>query len=144
VEQTAGAPPGRLVGSGFVTGLTQADAAILAARHVAEFNDAIGVGHFAQFLCLFTDDAVIRFENVPGAGRLEYAGRDAYTKAYGENPPDDKIDISGSVTVEGDEAVVPFTWQRDDAPGTMRLKFTEGAPDVLDERLVSAMTVIFG
>ena len=46
--------------------------------------------------------------------------------------------------VEGDEAVVPFTWQRDDAPGTMRLKFTDGAPDALDERLVSAMTVVFG
>ncbi len=39
---------------------------------------------------------------------------------------------------------MPFTWQRDDAPGTMRLKFTDGAPDALDERLVSAMTVIFG
>lgn len=127
-----------------MTGLTQADAAILAAKHVVEFNDAVAARHFAQFLCLFTDDAVIRFENVPGAGRLEYAGRDAYTKGYGESPPDDQIDISGPVTVEGDEAVVPFTWQRDDAPGTMRLKFTAGAPDALDERLVSAMTVTFG
>ncbi len=56
-----------------MTGLTQAYAVILGARQVAEFNDAIAAGHFAQFLCLFTDDAVIRFENVPGAGRLEYS-----------------------------------------------------------------------
>ena len=39
---------------------------------------------------------------------------------------------------------MPFEWQGDQAAGTMRLTFTAGAPDALDERLVSAMTVIFG
>ena len=142
-EIARGAPVG-LLGSGIVAGLTKNDAAVLAAKHVAEFNDAVAAESFAQFLCLFADDAVIRFENVPGAGTLEYAGRDAYSKAYGEHPPDDKIDISAPVTVDGEEAVVPFEWQHDHAPGTMRLTFTAGAPDALDERLVSAMTVIFG
>ena len=124
--------------------LTEADAAVLAARHVAEFNDAVAARNFAQFLGLFSDDAVIRFENVPGAGSLEFAGRDAYTRAYAEQPPDDKIDISGAVSVDGDAAVVPFVWRRDQAPGTMRLRFTAGSPDALDERLVSALTVTFG
>lgn len=144
MDQTAIIPAASLVGSGSVTGLTQYDAAVLAARQVAEFNDAVAAGHFAQFLCLYTDDAVIRFENVPDAGQLEFAGRDEYTRAYAEHPPDDKIDISGPVTVDGDEAVVPFTWRRDQVPGTLRFRFTEGPPDALDERLVSAMTVTFG
>jgi SnoaL-like domain len=127
-----------------VAALTEADAAVLAARHIAEFNGAVAARNFAQFLCLFTDGAVIRFENVPGAGTLEFAGRDAYAKAYAEQPPDDKIDISGAVTVDGDVAVVPFVWRHDQAPGTMRLQFTAGSPDSLDERLVCALTVTFG
>lgn len=124
--------------------LTQTDAAVLVAHHVAEFNDAVAAGSFYQFLTLFSDDAVVRFENVPGAGTLEFTGRDDYTRAYADQPPDDKIDISGLVAVDGDEAIVPFTWQRDEAPGMMRLRFSAGSPDALDEWLVEAMTVRFG
>ena len=124
--------------------LTQGDAAVLAARHVAEFNDAVEARQFAQFLRLFSDDAVMTFENVPGVGTLHYAGRDAYTKAYAERPPDDKIDITGVVTVDGDEAVVPFAWVRDEAPGTLRLRFSAGVPDSMDERLVTSLTIVFG
>ena len=122
--------------------LTQIEAAALAAHLVAEFNDAVAARNFSLFLLLFTDDAVIRFENVPGSGTLEYAGRDAYTRAYAEQPPDDKIDISGDVRIEGDDVVVPFIWQRDEAPGTMRLRYGEGDAEALDRWLVSAMTVI--
>ena len=127
-----------------MTGLTQIDAAVLVAHHVAEFNDAVAAGNFYQFLTLFTDDAVVRFENVPGAGTLEFTGRDDYTRAYAEQPPDDKIDIAGLVAVHDDEAVVPFTWRHDEARGTMRLRYAEGSPDALDEWLVTAMTVRFG
>jgi SnoaL-like domain len=128
-----------------VTGLTPTEAAVLAARHVSEFNDAVAAGSFAEFLCLFSDDAVIRFENVPPeASTLEFAGRNAYTRAYAQQPPDDKIDIAGAVAVDGTEVVVPFTWRRDAAPGTFRLTFTDGSAEALDERLVSAMTVVFG
>jgi steroid Delta-isomerase len=127
-----------------MTGLTQVNAAVLVAHHVAEFNDAVAAGSFFQFLTLFADDAVVRFENVPGAGTLEFAGREDYTRAYNEQPPDDKIDIAGLVFVDGDEAVVPFTWRQDEAPGTMRLRYAAGSPDALDEWLVTAMTVRFG
>jgi ketosteroid isomerase-like protein len=128
-----------------VAGLTQFEAAALAAHHVAEFNDAVASRNFSLFLLLFTDDAVVRFENVPGAGTLEFTGREAYTRAYAERPPDDKVDISGEVRVEdGDVAVVPFSWQRDGGPGIMRLRYTQGPADALDEWLVRAMTIVFG
>jgi steroid Delta-isomerase len=127
-----------------MAGLTQTDAAVLVANHIAEFNEAVAAGSFAQFLTLFTDDAVVRFENVPGAGTLEFAGRDDYTRAYAERPPDDKIDIAGLVAIDGADAVVPFTWRHDETPGTMRLRYAEGSPDALDEWLVQAMIVSFG
>jgi ketosteroid isomerase-like protein len=128
-----------------MTGITETQAAVLAAHHVSEFNDAVAAKDFSEFLCLFTDDAVIRFENVPGAGQLEFAGRQAYVKAYAEHPPDDQIDISGKVEPEaGDVVVVPFVWRRDRSRGTIRLTFTaKDDDDDLDSRLVTRMTVIF-
>ena len=125
-----------------MAGLTQTEAAALAAHHVTEFNDAVAGRNFLVFLRLFTDDAVMRFENVPGAGTLQYAGRDAYTQAYAEHPPDDKIDIVGDVRIEDGDVVLPFSWQRDEGPGTIRLRYTQGPDDALDEWLVSAMTVV--
>jgi hypothetical protein len=125
-----------------VAGLTQIEAAALAAHLVAEFNDAVAARNFSLFLLLFTDDAVIRFENVSGSGTLEYTGRDAYSRAYAEQPPDDKIDISGDVQIEDGDVVAPFTWQREEEPGTMRLHYAQGDAEALDRWLVSAMTVI--
>jgi SnoaL-like domain len=129
-----------------MTGITETEAAILAARHVAAFNEAVAAKNFSRFLCLFTDDAVIRFENVPGARELEFAGRDVYTRAYAEHPPDDQIDVSGRAEPDedGDGIVVPFAWRRDGSPGTMRLTYTSQQDDDLDTRLVTRMTVIFG
>jgi hypothetical protein len=124
--------------------ISPAQAAALASRHVTEFNDAVEARAFGMFLTLFSDDAVIRFENVPAAGTLEFAGRDAYTSAYQQQPPDDQIDISGPVSPDGLSVTVPFTWRRDKEPGTMRLSYRPGDPEDLDEWLVSAMTVIFG
>jgi SnoaL-like domain len=127
-----------------MTVLTQTEAAVLAARHVSEFNDAVEAGNFGDFLCLFTDGAVIRFENVPGASEQEYRGRDAYTRAYDEQPPDDQIDISGNAQADGAVVLVPFTWRRDGGTGTLGLTYTDGdGDDGLDGRLVSGMTVVF-
>jgi hypothetical protein len=126
-----------------MTGLTQTEAAVLAARHVAAFNDAVGAGNFSDFLTLFTDAAVIRFENVPGAGDLEYRGRDIYTRAYDEQPPDDQIDIAGIATCDGSTVVVPFKWRRDGSAGTLGLTYTGERGDDLDGRQVSGMTVVF-
>jgi steroid Delta-isomerase len=127
-----------------MTGSARSEAAILAAQHVAAFNDAVASGSYVGFLRSFTDDAVVRFENVPGAGRLEFAGREAYTQAYAQQPPDDQIDISGPVSLDGATVAVPIAWRRDQAPGTMWLTFTDGVPDQLDEFQVTGMTVEFG
>ncbi len=129
-----------------MTGITETEAAVLAARHVSAFNAAVAAKSWSEFLCLFTDDAVIRFENVPGVGQLEFAGREAYTKAYIKQPPDDQIDITGRAEVDekGDEVVVPFAWRRDRSPGTIRLTYTASNDGELDDRLVTRMTVIFG
>jgi hypothetical protein len=128
-----------------MTGITQTEAAVLAAHHVTQFNDAVAAKNFSEFLCLFTDDAVIRFENVPGAGQLEYSGREAYTKAYAEQPPDDQIDVSGLAEPDDDGhgVVVPFAWRRDGSGGTLRLTYTQGDGQDLDSRLVTRMTVTF-
>jgi hypothetical protein len=127
-----------------MTRLTDGEAATLAARHVSAFNAAVAAGSYAEFLELFSDDAVIRFENVPGAGELQFAGRDACARAYAEQPPDDQIDIRGPAKPDGRALVVPFAWRRDGSPGTMRLTYSDGAPDLLDDRLITEMTVVFG
>jgi len=92
-----------------------------AREHVAAFNSAVASRDFADFLTRFEDDAVMRFENVPGAGVIELAGRPAITAGYDEQPPDDEISIEGDVRIEGESIVIPFAWRRDGAPGTMRL-----------------------
>jgi hypothetical protein len=111
------------------------DWARFADRHVAAFNAAVAGGDFGGFLAGFTDDAVIRFENVPGAGVLEFAGRPAYTAAYAQQPPDDQIDIAEPPRDDDGTVVIPFAWRRDGARGTMRL-------GVRDDH-VTRMTVIF-
>ena len=100
-----------------------------ARAYVDDFNAAVAAGDFTGLLARFGDDAVIRFENVPGAGVLEFAGRPAFTAAYAEQPPDDQIDITGPVTVAGREVTVPFAWHSTGDPGTMRLSVDGGRID---------------
>lgn len=104
-------------------------------QHVAAFNRAVATGDFTAFLARFDDDAVMRFENVPGAGVLEFAGRPAYTASYAEQPPDDLISIAGPVRGEGGTIVVPFVWQRDGAAGSMSL--------TIRDRRIARMVVTF-
>jgi hypothetical protein len=98
----------------------------LAAEHVAAFNDAVASGDFAAFLERFADDAVMRFENVPGAGVLEFPGRAAYAAAYARQPPDDQISIAGPVHDRDGTIVIPFVWRRDGTAGAMRLTLRDG------------------
>lgn len=111
------------------------EAAELADRHVAAFNDAVVTGDFTGFLTGFHDDAVIRFENVPQAGLMEFAGRPAYTAAYQQQPPDDQIDVTAPPQDEDGTLVIPFAWRRDGARGTMRLQLLDGR--------IARMTVTF-
>ena len=108
----------------------------LADEHVAAFNRAVASADFASFLARFADDAVMRFENVPGVGVQEFAGRPAYTSAYELQPPDDQIRRTGPAVVESRAVVVPFAWLRDAAPGVLRLTVRDGR--------IERMVVIFG
>lgn len=105
--------------------------------HVATFNAASASGDFSALLGQFTDDAVVRFENVPGAGVLEYAGREAYTAAYATSPPTDQIDVIGDPREEEGAIVVNFVWRDARSPGVMRLT-------VNDDELITHMLVAFG
>ena len=90
-------------------------------RHVELFNAGVRQHDFGAMLSQFADDAVMRFENVPGVGVIEFAGRQAFTAGYEEQPPDDRICIAAPVRNEGQTLVIPFTWLRDGAAGVLRL-----------------------
>jgi ribosomal protein S18 acetylase RimI-like enzyme len=107
-----------------------------AADHIAAFNDAVARGIFDSFLTRFSDDAVVRFENVPGAGTLEFDGLVAIAEAYREQPPDDQIDIAGEPRDEGGTVAIPFEWRRDGSPGVMHITRAGGQ--------ITRMTVVFG
>lgn len=98
----------------------------VAADHVTAFNDAVARQDFDDFLARFDDEAVLRFENLPGAGNLEFVGRSSYEAAYRERPPDDQIDVSGAVLAEAGSVVIPFRWRRDGGGGIMRLTIRKG------------------
>ena len=105
--------------------------------YVAGFNAAVAAGDYGPLLARFTDDAVLRFENVPPeAASLEFAGREAIAEAYAQNPPDDQIDLTGQPVARGEHVTVPFAWRADQSVGVLDF--------VLSDGLIAALTVIFG
>jgi ketosteroid isomerase-like protein len=106
-------------------------------QYVKIFNAAVASGDFSSLLARYTDDAVLRFENVPpDSSTLEYAGRKAFTAAYAANPPDDQIEPTGEPVGDGSHVVTGFAWRRDHSAGVLDLTLTDG--------LISRMIVIFG
>jgi hypothetical protein len=105
-------------------------------EHMIAFNRSAATGDFAGFLARFADDASVRFENVPGAGVLEFTGRADYTAAYDRQPPDDQIDITGPVRDDEGTLVIPFAWRHHGSPGTLRLTLRSGQ--------IQRMVVTFG
>jgi hypothetical protein len=111
-------------------------AAAIAQHHVWLFNQCVQTADFTLLLAEFSSDAQVRFENVPGAGLLEFHGLPAITAAYQQQPPDDQIVVTAEPFTEDDTIVVPFAWRTDNSPGTMRLTYTAGQLD--------RMVVVFG
>jgi hypothetical protein len=107
-------------------------------EYVATFNGCVPSGDFSRLLAGLSDDAVLRFDNVPPSGTsLEFAGRPAYTAAYAEQPPDDQIEVTTEPREENGEVVVGFAWAHHHSPGTMRLA-------VRGDDLITRLTVTFG
>ncbi len=111
--------------------------AAFASDYVAVFNAAVASGDYGPLLARFTDDAVLRFDNVPPeAASIEFAGRQAIADAYAQDPPDDQIDLTGEPIARGEHVTVGFAWRRDQSAGVLDF--------VLSTDLISALTVIFG
>jgi steroid Delta-isomerase len=93
-------------------------------QHVDRFNQAVRTGDWEPMMENFTDDAELRFEGVP-AGPFE--GREAITRAYREQPPDDEVRILDSDQV-GDETIAGYAWAADPdrRAGEMRLTERDG------------------
>ncbi|MFC6878394.1 MULTISPECIES: hypothetical protein [Actinomadura] len=101
-------------------------AGAVAQRHLTLFNECVHSGDFSALLAEFAQDAVLKFENVPGAGTLEFQGLQAITTAYEQQPPDDQIDSTAEAFEEGESIVVPFAWRADSSTGVMRLTYADG------------------
>ena len=84
--------------------------------HVDAFNQAVRTGGWNSFADRFAEDAVLEFVGPPVG---PFIGRAAIRNAYSKNPPDDTIEISGCVVLNGAELVVPYRWKRTGATGTM-------------------------
>jgi hypothetical protein len=111
--------------------------AAFVADYVAVFNAAVTSGDYDPLLARYTQDAVLRFENVPpDAASLEFEGRDAIAEAYAQNPPDDQIDLTGDPASAGAHVTAAFAWRRDRSTGVLDF--------VISGEVIRALTVIFG
>lgn len=92
--------------------------------HVARFNAGVRSGDFAPMLENFAAGATMSFEGVPVG---PFHGRDAIGRAYGEQPPDDELDVLDS-HVDGDTIVAGYAWRRqpDKRAGELRLTVERG------------------
>jgi len=112
-------------------------AAAFVTDYVAVFNAAVASGDYEPLLARYTDDAVLRFENVPPeASSLQFAGRQAIADAYAQNPPDDQIDLTGEPASTGEHVAVAFAWRRDQSPGVLDF--------AISGNMIGGLTVIFG
>ncbi|NUT34441.1 MAG: SnoaL-like domain-containing protein [Hamadaea sp.] len=100
--------------------------------HAALFNASVRRGDWAEFTATFTDDAVMRFVNVPAG---PYEGRAAIAEAYAQRPPDDTMTLTAVEEIAPDTAEVAFAWDRG-GRGSMRVVWREG--------LVADLTITFG
>jgi hypothetical protein len=100
--------------------------------HAAGFAEAVATGRWTAFAERFAEDGEMQFVGVPVG---PFSGRAAIAAAYGADPPREPLTLTGPVTTEGADAVVPFRWVESGGTGTMRLRF--GATGLV-ERLVVA------
>lgn len=93
-------------------------------QHVDRFNRAVRTGEWDEMMAFFADDAELRFEGIP-VGPFE--GRDAITRAYREQPPDDEVLLVDAEEVGG-EAIAGYSWAADPErrAGEMRLTERDG------------------
>ena len=79
-------------------------------EHVERFNHGVRSGDFTPMVAAFAEDGELHFDGVPVG---PFVGRDAIDAAYGEQPPDDEIEILGSEERDG-VVVARYAWRRDE------------------------------
>jgi hypothetical protein len=103
----------------------------LVERHVRAFNHGVRTAEWQPLVDLFSDDAELRFENVPVG---PFVGRDAIRRAYDERPPDDELVLLG-LQADGEHSLVAaFAWSRG-GTGRMLIEHRRGA--------IERLTVVF-
>jgi hypothetical protein len=100
--------------------------------HVARFNEGVRTGDWEPMLARLADDAELHFENVPAG---PFVGLGEIRRGYGEQPPDDTIQLLG---IQDDErasrVTAAFAWAKG---GTGRLVLEH------DRGLITRLVVIF-
>jgi RimJ/RimL family protein N-acetyltransferase len=91
--------------------------------HCELFNQAQRSGDWAPFVATFAEDARMAFTNVPVG---PFVGRAAILAAYEQQPPTDTMTLEAVEPVDADTALARFRWDND-GPGTMLLRFRDGA-----------------
>jgi hypothetical protein len=100
--------------------------------HVARFNEGVRSGDWEPMLAHFSDDAELRFENVPAG---PFVGLEEIRRGYLAQPPDDEIVLLGIQDDELDNRVTAaFAWARG---GTGRLVLEH------DRGAIARLVVIF-
>jgi steroid delta-isomerase len=101
--------------------------------HLRAFNAAVSSGAWEAFAVRFSEDAVMRFPQLPVPDAV---GRDAIAAAYRSSPPTDTM-IARVVRSTGDRDEVDFAWSGGGS-GTMILQWADGT-----DGGVQALDVLF-
>jgi steroid Delta-isomerase len=99
--------------------------------HTSLFNACVASSDWSPFVVTFTDDAVMRFVNVPAG---PYEGRAAIAAAYATTPPDDTMHITSVEELAPDTARARFVWDHG-GNGAMTMRWRDGQ--------VADLTVVF-
>jgi len=91
-------------------------------EHTGLFNSCVTSGDWSPFVETFTDDAVMRFVNVPAG---PYDGRTAIAAAYATTPPDDTMRITSVEELTSDTARARFAWDHG-GHGAMTVRWRDG------------------
>lgn len=91
-------------------------------NHAVLFNSAVRSGDFADFMTTFTDDAVMRFTNIPVG---PFSGRPAIAAAYAAQPPTDTLTIREVEEIDPQTARVALDYDNGGS-GSMVVRWRDG------------------
>lgn len=91
-------------------------------RQVELFNTAVLSGNYGPFLATFSEDAVMRFDDLPFG---PFIGRGAIAEAYARQPPSTTMALIGMQVVGRNAVAAAFEWDSG-GTGQFALRFRSG------------------